>query len=158
MFLLGQFPVVSKFIYSILAMVASLYLGTKTTHLDCLSEFIDTLVCEIIVAKIFVTNKDMNFVLIDPDHPFHWRLYYVHVNGFRIRCRYYFIWILADSINNLAGLGFNGYDQHGRARWDLVSNVFAWDVELALNMRDIATRWHALTSNWMRRWVKSGEA
>ena len=31
---------VSKLIYSILAMVVFLYLGTKTTHLDCLSEFI----------------------------------------------------------------------------------------------------------------------
>jgi hypothetical protein len=73
------------------------------------------------------------------------------MDGLRIRCRYYFIWILVDSINNLAGLAFNGYDKLGRARWDMVTNVFGWDVELALNMRDIATRWNALTSNWMRR-------
>ena len=59
-----------------------------------------------------------------------------------------------DSVNNLAGLGFNGYDKLGRARWDMVTNVFAWDVELALNIRDIMTRWNALTSNWMRRYAE----
>ena len=54
-------------------------------------------------------------------------------------------------MSNLAGLGFNGYDKNGDARWDLVTNVHAMDVEWALNIRVIANRWNALTSNWMRR-------
>ena len=75
----------------------------------------------------------------------------MHLDGFRIRCRYYFIWILVDSTSNLAGLGFNGYDEKGDAKWDLVTNVHWIDVEFALNMKQIATRWNALTSNWLRR-------
>lgn len=39
------------------------------------------------------------------------------------RFKYYHAWLLADAICNASGLGFNGYDAKGRARWDLISNV-----------------------------------
>ena len=103
------------------------------------------------IARDTTAPRVHTLATIDPDHPFHWHLYCVHLYCLRIHCRYYFIWILIDNINNFAGLGFNGYDKLGRTRWDMVTNVYVWDVELALNMRDIATRWNALTSNWMRR-------
>lgn len=37
----------------------------------------------------------------------------------------------ADSICNLSGYGFSGYDeQTGEAKWDLTTNVHAWRVEV----------------------------
>jgi hypothetical protein len=39
------------------------------------------------------------------------------------RFKYYHAWLLADAICNASGLGFNGYDADGTARWDLISNV-----------------------------------
>ena len=92
------------------------------------------------------------FPTIELGNPFPLFLYYTTLDCFRIRTRFYFIWIIADSINNLAGLGFNGYDAFGRPRWDLVSNIFPLEIEFALNMRDIATRWNAQSSNWLRRY------
>ncbi|KHN80848.1 Membrane-bound O-acyltransferase domain-containing protein 2 [Toxocara canis] len=50
------------------------------------------------------------------------------------RTQYYFAWILADAICNVSGLGFNGYDANGRARWDLVSNVDVIRVETRVNI------------------------
>ena len=84
-------------------------------------------------------KPDLSLSLSDPKYPFLERLVYVHLDGLRIRCRYYFIWLLVDSINNFAGLGFDGYDEFGAAKWDLVTNVYAYEVELAFNMRAIAT-------------------
>lgn len=37
--------------------------------------------------------------------------------------KYYVAWVLADAVNNASGLGFNGYDENGNAKWDLVTNV-----------------------------------
>ena len=91
------------------------------------------------------------FLTIDLSNPFYLILYYTTLDCFRIRTRFYFTWIIADSINNLAGLGFNGYDVFGRPRWDLVSNIFPLEIEFALNMRDVVIRWNAQSSNWLRR-------
>ena len=40
-----------------------------------------------------------------------------------IRSRYYFAYYLSESINNLAGLGFDGIDADGNHKWDLINNV-----------------------------------
>lgn len=48
------------------------------------------------------------------------------------RFKYYHAWLLADAICNASGLGFNGYDAKGRARWDLISNVDILKFEVSL--------------------------
>ena len=40
-----------------------------------------------------------------------------------LRSRYYFAYYLSESINNLAGLGFDGVDKEGNENWDLINNV-----------------------------------
>jgi hypothetical protein len=47
------------------------------------------------------------------------------------RFKYYHAWLLADAICNASGLGFNGYDAKGRARWDLISNVDVLKFEVS---------------------------
>jgi hypothetical protein len=41
-------------------------------------------------------------------------------------------WVLADVVNNASGMGFNGYDEFGKAKWDLVTNVRIWEEEVGL--------------------------
>ena len=67
--------------------------------------------------------------------------------------RYYFIWLLAESINNAAGLGFNGFDKSGNPKWDLVRNAGVLDTQLALNIRVATTEWNATCALWLRRVV-----
>ena len=74
-----------------------------------------------------------------------------YLSALHIRCRYYFIWLLADSINNATGLGFSGYDELGQPRWDMATNMFVRDVELGMNLRTIANSWNVRTSLWLRR-------
>ena len=73
--------------------------------------------------------------------------------GFHIRLGYYFIWTLAESISNAAGLGFSGYDSVGNAQWDLATNVHILDVEFAMHLRTVANNWNVKTSLWLRRYM-----
>ena len=75
----------------------------------------------------------------------------MYVNCFRMRNKYYFVWLLVESINNLTGLGFNGYDKSGNAKWDLVTNVHVLDIELATSLKGIVGGWNSLTGTWLRR-------
>lgn len=74
-------------------------------------------------------------------------------NCLRIRTRYYFVWLLSESINNAAGLGFCGYDQEGGAKWNLISNLFIVEIELATSIHTIASKWNAQTALWLRRYA-----
>lgn len=56
------------------------------------------------------------------------------------RFMYYYAWILAEAICNASGLGFNGFDEHGIAKWDLVSNVdiFGFEVRTYVNEKRLS--------------------
>lgn len=41
-----------------------------------------------------------------------------------------FCFPLADAVNNAGGLGFNGLDKNGNLRWDLISNLNIWNIEV----------------------------
>lgn len=49
-----------------------------------------------------------------------------------IRFKYYHAWIFADAICNNSGLGFNGLNEDGTHRWDLVTNVDALKFEVII--------------------------
>jgi len=39
--------------------------------------------------------------------------------------------IAADAVNNAAGYGFSGVDERGTFRWDLLSNLNIWNIEVS---------------------------
>ena len=41
-------------------------------------------------------------------------------------------WCTGEAVNYSAGLGFNGYDEHGRSRWTLLDNAEIYYVEVML--------------------------
>ncbi|KAK4312918.1 hypothetical protein Pmani_015689 [Petrolisthes manimaculis] len=72
---------------------------------------------------------------------------------------YYTGWLLGDSICNMSGMGFNGYNKDGTPRWDLVSNVDVASVETSLSLRDTLGAWNSGTMKWLRFMVyeRAGE-
>ncbi len=67
------------------------------------------------------------------------------------RLKYSFVFYLTDSINNLCGFGFHGYNERGQPKWDLVTNVFPMKVEFASNPRDVMINWNVCAAIWLRR-------
>ena len=63
----------------------------------------------------------------------------------------YVDWMLEDSVSNAAGLGFNGYDEKGQAKWDLVTKVKLWNIEFALTPVSVSREWNVPTALWLRR-------
>jgi len=70
-----------------------------------------------------------------------------------LRSRYYFAYYLSESINNLAGLGFDGVDCEGKENWDLINNVEIKKVELSLSLKEIVEAWNKTSTIWLRRCV-----
>ncbi len=89
----------------------------------------------------------------DPQYSIPTTLFFVLMYGFVFRLKYYYVWYMSDSINNLCGLGFSGYDEKGMAKWDLISNVNMLKVELPSNFRAISIYWNSCSSIWLRRLV-----
>ncbi|XP_064382586.1 lysophospholipid acyltransferase 2-like [Halichondria panicea] len=119
----AAFAIVSKLGYSLLSMIAYLYLGMYFT-------------------------KDMP---IDPQYSIPSRLYIILIYGYIFRLKYYFVWYMAESINNLCGLGFSGYDEKGQPKWDLVTIVAMRGVELPPNPRSVSISWNITSGKWLRR-------
>ncbi|XP_063611150.1 lysophospholipid acyltransferase 6-like [Penaeus indicus] len=63
---------------------------------------------------------------------------------------YYTGWMLGDSICNMSGMGFNGYNADGQPQWNLVSNVDILGVEFGLSLRDTLEAWNSGTMKWLR--------
>lgn len=91
----------------------------------------------------------------DPDLSLPYRSLAAWLVGFRWRLRYYFGFFVTEGADNVAGLGFSGYDKSGRAKWDLVTNVDVLALEFPQNVRSVFVGWNRLTATWMRRCVHS---
>ena len=62
--------------------------------------------------------------------PLWYRFIYYNLCCFSHRIFYYIAWTLADLVNNASGFGFNGYDEKGKAKWDLLTNVNIIQLEV----------------------------
>lgn len=83
--------------------------------------------------------------------PFYIQVIYLYASMLALRPKYYFIWTLADAINNAAGFGFNGYNKDGTPRWDLVSNLRIMDIEFATSFKTFLDNWNIQTALWLKR-------
>ena len=62
--------------------------------------------------------------------PFWYRFIYYNLCCFSHRIFYYIAWTLSDLVNNASGFGFNGYDEKGKPKWDLLTNVNIIQLEV----------------------------
>lgn len=83
--------------------------------------------------------------------PFWYRLIHFNISAGSQRIKYYLAWVLADAVNNASGLGFNGYDEKGNAKWDLVSNVNIFREEVIF----ILLKTKHLLLNWPLNYLKN---
>ncbi|XP_037551137.1 membrane-bound O-acyltransferase domain-containing protein 2 [Nematolebias whitei] len=83
--------------------------------------------------------------------PAYLQVIYLYLAMLALRPKYYFVWTLADAINNAAGFGFNGYNSDGSPRWDLISNLRILDIELATSFKLFLDNWNIQTSHWLKR-------
>uniref|UniRef100_A0A8C6XYG3 Membrane bound O-acyltransferase domain containing 1 n=1 Tax=Naja naja TaxID=35670 RepID=A0A8C6XYG3_NAJNA len=79
------------------------------------------------------------------------RLCFLYIVMQASKPKYYFAWTLADAINNAAGFGFNGVDEKGIYRWDLLSNLNIRNIEMATSFKMYVENWNIQTTAWLKR-------
>ncbi|XP_053570765.1 lysophospholipid acyltransferase 1 [Bombina bombina] len=79
------------------------------------------------------------------------RMIYLYIAIQACKPKYYFAWILADAINNAAGYGFNGVDENGHFRWDLISTLNIWNIETSTSFKMYIDNWNIQTAVWLKR-------
>ena len=91
------------------------------------------------------------------------KLLYMHAMGFAARCKYYFVWLLADAACCAGGLGWSGYsddDSSGDeakkstkvAKWERTVNVHPLGVEFAGSAAELPLSWNTATGAWLRHY------
>jgi hypothetical protein len=65
-----------------------------------------------------------------------------------VRFKYYFAWLFADAIVNNAGLGFNGYESDGTAKWDMLTNIYVIPFEVSLTISWIVCHYKLILSSF----------
>lgn len=80
-----------------------------------------------------------------------YRNLYVLICVSLVRGKYYCAWKLGEAVNNAAGLGFNGYDDKGNAKWDLLNNVKIYELEVSNSLKVNIDCWNITTLVWLRR-------
>ncbi|CAI9739902.1 Hypothetical predicted protein [Octopus vulgaris] len=118
-------------------------------------KLIGACVCAVILLtmpKIIPPQK-----MLEPDFmentSFLWKVLYMTVAVSFVREKYYFAWVLTEAVNNSAGLGFNGFDEKGEAKYDLLENVNIYGVETAGSQKDIIDNWNKTSTIWLRHTV-----
>uniref|UniRef100_A0A3Q4GQH4 Membrane bound O-acyltransferase domain containing 2b n=1 Tax=Neolamprologus brichardi TaxID=32507 RepID=A0A3Q4GQH4_NEOBR len=114
-----------------------------TTSFFCLLVFLS-------VCKVFPVERNIDDDFI-ANTPFYAQVVYLYLSMLTTRPKYYFVWTLADAINNAAGFGFNGYDSDGSARWDLISNLRILKIEFATSFKVFLDNWNIQTAHWLKR-------
>lgn len=71
----------------------------------------------------------------------------MHMKIYSFCIRYYFAFILSEAVNNAAGLGFNGFDDKGIPKWDLLTNVRPLKLELATSLKVVIDEWNMRKKN-----------
>ncbi|KAJ7987998.1 hypothetical protein DPEC_G00319060 [Dallia pectoralis] len=102
------------------------------------------------VCKVFPVERNISDEFIATT-PIYARVVYLYLSMLTTRPKYYFVWTLADAINNAAGFGFNGYNHDGSPRWDLISNLRIRDIELATSFKMFLDNWNIQTAHWLKR-------
>nr|XP_046147200.1 lysophospholipid acyltransferase 2-like isoform X2 [Oncorhynchus gorbuscha] len=102
------------------------------------------------VCKVFPVERNIDDDFIATT-PFYAQVVYLYLSMLTTRPKYYFVWTLADAINNAAGFGFNGYNSDGSPRWDLISNLRIMDIEFATSFKMFLDNWNIQTAHWLKR-------
>lgn len=113
-----------------------------------------TCAVSLMVYMVIYTAYPTGYVIDDSfmaSNPFYIQVLYLYISMLALRPKYYFIWTLADAINNAAGFGFNGYNTDGTPKWDRISNLNVLDIEFATSFKMFLDNWNIQTALWLKR-------
>jgi lysophospholipid acyltransferase 5 len=82
-----------------------------------------------------------------------WRVAYMWAAYRLLLVRYAAVWLLTDGHCILSGLGYNGVDAAGRARWDRVSNILPARMVRAASIGDYVSAFNVNTNAWVKEYV-----
>lgn len=102
------------------------------------------------ISKAFPISRIVDDTFIN-EYSFLTRLGYLYIAAMANKPKYYFAWTLADAINNAAGYGFNGLDEKGNPKWDLIYNLNIWNIEMASSFKMYVDNWNIQTAAWLKR-------
>ncbi|XP_078356464.1 membrane-bound glycerophospholipid O-acyltransferase 2-like, partial [Oculina patagonica] len=105
-----------------------------------------------IMAKLFPfhLNADPDFIA---NNSLLWRITFAHFAMVNQRTKFYFVWTLADAVNNACGLGFYGYESSGRELWNRLTNINGLEIEKAADIRQMINNWNIQTNLWLKRTI-----
>ncbi|XP_056377255.1 lysophospholipid acyltransferase 1 isoform X3 [Hyla sarda] len=109
-----------------------------------------SLILFLTISKAFPLKYMLDDKFID-ESSLYWKLFYLYISTMACKPKYYFAWTLADAVNNAAGYGFNGIDKDGNYRWDLISNLNIWNIEMAQSFKMYIDNWNIQTGAWLKR-------
>ncbi|KAK9470887.1 MBOAT, membrane-bound O-acyltransferase family-domain-containing protein [Dipodascopsis tothii] len=82
-----------------------------------------------------------------------YRIFFLWPLNIVYRLKYYGAWSLAEGACILSGLGYNGRDDKGRARWDRVRNIDPVRFETGQNTFTLLEKWNMNTNKWLKSYV-----
>jgi hypothetical protein len=102
--------------------------------------------------------------------PFSYRVIYMVFTAFNHRISFYVAWKLSEIVCIAGGLGFNGYNQDGSAKWDRLTHVHIFKFEVssllpafaylhhethfrfkfATNLKTAISLWNIQTVEWLK--------
>jgi len=85
--------------------------------------------------------------------PLYEKLGRIYLHPTLSRMKYYFAWYMTEGACILAGVGYNGLDQHGKPKWDRACNMSVIKVEFPENIRSVTTFWNMKTADWLKNYV-----
>ena len=77
------------------------------------------------------------------------------------RWKYYFVWKVAEGSCQLAGFGFEGFDEKNNPKgWNGVCNIDIWTFESSWNAQVMTEAWNKRTAHWLRyyTYVRSNDS
>jgi lysophospholipid acyltransferase 1/2 len=101
------------------------------------------------LGKFFPVSFNISPILIS--QPMWKRFIYLQVSVTCTRFKYYLAWALADAANIGSGLGFDGFDEFGNAKWDLCKNTDIIKLETSTSVKHFIDNWNIQSSIWLRR-------
>uniref|UniRef100_W5NJH3 Membrane bound O-acyltransferase domain containing 2b n=1 Tax=Lepisosteus oculatus TaxID=7918 RepID=W5NJH3_LEPOC len=121
----------------------------KTDVIHKLAVCAVSLLVYLTVSRRFTVERNVDDVFT-ASTPVYTQVLYLYLSMLATRPKYYFVWTLADAINNAAGFGFNGYNKDGSPRWDLISNLRIVDIEFATSFKMFLDNWNIQTALWLK--------
>nr|XP_020013909.1 lysophospholipid acyltransferase 5 isoform X2 [Castor canadensis] len=84
--------------------------------------------------------------------PFWFRCMYMLVWGKFVLYKYVTCWLVTEGVCILSGLGFNGFEENGTAKWDACANMKVWLFETTPRFNGTIASFNINTNAWVARY------